>query len=412
LRTCIEDLNDQDVVAVLEADDVLAPEALTTLASAAMREDADLFYSDEESAEMPPAPRFKPDWSPILARGADIFGRAWFARVRWLRDNLGDQSVMNIGASLLRPAKNEPVSHIRRVLLSGPARAPSQSPLPSPAPSLPRANAPCATLIIPTRDRLDLLQACVNSVVAVSQRKDFEAIVIDNGSVEPRTLAFFEEVQKDQRFRVLTRPGPFNFSALCNDAAREARSESLVFLNNDTEVISADWLDRLLAWAALPEIGAVGAKLLYPDGGVQHAGVTLGIDGRAAHFQQNIARDEVGYFGRACAPHEISAVTAACLAVSKSKFDAVGGFDDQNLPIEYNDLDLCLRLSERGWKTVLEPRALLFHHESASRGASLSPDLRYSKEFAYFTKRWLHKLRDDPYFHPALSLDSLGPALG
>jgi GT2 family glycosyltransferase len=412
LRNCIEDLDDRDVVAVLEANDILAPEALAALASAAMRDDADLFYSDEESAEIPPTPRFKPDWSPILAQGADIFGRAWFARVRWLRENLGDQPIANIGASPLRPTGNEAVCHIRRVLLSGSAHAPVPGALPSPAPPSPRAHGPCATLIIPTRDRLDLLQACVNSLVEKSQRKDFEAIVIDNGSVEPRTLAFFKEMQSDRRFRVLARPGPFNFSALCNDAAREARGDSLVFLNNDTEVLSADWLDRLLAWAALPQIGAVGAKLLYGDGGVQHAGVILGIDGRAAHFQQNITRDEAGYFGRACAPHEISAVTAACLAVSRTKFDAIGGFDEQNLPIEYNDLDFCLRLSERGWMNVLEPRALLFHHESASRGGSLSPDLRYSKEFAYFTKRWLHKLRDDPYFHPALSLDSLGPALG
>jgi GT2 family glycosyltransferase len=167
-----------------------------------------------------------------------------------------------------------------------------------------------------------------------------------------------------------------------------------------------------LALAGRPDIGAVGAQLFYPDGLIQHAGVVLGIDGGAGHFQRGLGTATAGYFGSLDAPHEVSAVTAACLAVEANKFAEVGGFDEVNLPIEVNDIDLCLRLAERGWKTAIDPRAQLIHHESASRGANALLDERYSAQTAYFRARWASALRDDPYFHPALSLDALDAWLG
>ena len=156
----------------------------------------------------------------------------------------------------------------------------------------------------------------------------------------------------------------------------------------------------------------MGATLLYPDGAIQHSGVALGVDGMAGHFQRRSAADAAGYFGPAKAPREVGAVTAACLAVEARKFAAIGGFDATNLPVEANDLDLCLRLAERGWKSVIEPRVRLIHRESASRGANPMRDRRYADQIDYFRRRWIHVLRDDRYFHPALSLDSLKPALG
>ena len=161
----------------------------------------------------------------------------------------------------------------------------------------------------------------------------------------------------------------------------------------------------------LPSVGAVGAKLVFPDGTIQHAGVIVGVDGHANHFERRYAPDELGYFQRLDVPHELSAVTGACLAVAKAKFGAVGGFDAQNLPVEFSDIDLCLRLTERGWASLLEPSAVLIHYEAATRKASHDQERRYAREVAYFKARWRHRLRADPYFHPALSLDWHGAAL-
>jgi GT2 family glycosyltransferase len=183
-------------------------------------------------------------------------------------------------------------------------------------------------------------------------------------------------------------------------------------LNNDVEILHNLWLSRMLPLAAMPDVGAVGAKLLYSDGRIQHAGVVLGIDGRAGHFQRGLSAIDPGYFRSLGSPHEVSAVTAACMAVEARKFAAVGGFDEINLPVELNDVDLCLRLNARGWKTLLESRATLTHVESASRGANALLDARYHTQVAYFAERWKEELRDDPYFHPALSLDALQAALG
>jgi GT2 family glycosyltransferase len=283
-----------------------------------------------------------------------------------------------------------------------------------PPPALVRTDAtPLATIIIPTRDRLDLLVPCLDSLKQKTADNVFEVIVVDNDSTEAETRNYLESLlPQDNRFKVLSAPGPFNFSALCNKGALRARGETLIFLNNDIEVISRDWLTHLLHWSRKPDIGAVGAKLVYADNTLQHGGVVLGIDGRAAHFERNLEAAADGFFGRLNVPHELSAVTAACFAVSAAKFQSVNGFDERNLPVDLSDIDLCLRLGERGWRTVLEPRAVLYHHESASRGKKASPEILYPQEITYFKARWLHALRNDPYFHPALSLDWFRPALG
>ena len=161
-----------------------------------------------------------------------------------------------------------------------------------------------------------------------------------------------------------------------------------------------------------PDIGAVGARLLYPDGRLQHGGVTLGVGGRAAHYERLLGGDEPGYFGRLNAAREVSAATGACLAVETQKFHAVGGFDADRLPVDLNDVDLCLRLPERGWRCVLAPQATLVHRESATRGGGRGQPQRYGAEIAWFRRRWARQLGDDPYFHPSLSLDAAHPALG
>ena len=383
----------------LGAGDRLAPHALAILAARAARDGApDALYADEDALDAGGVqlrnPRFKPDWSPLFAASGYV-GQPLATRGAAWRAGGFD-------------AGSGRVSHIRRVLLT--RRDPA--PIAAGPTATPIAVRRRASLILPTRDRLDLLQPCLESLKRHPAGADFELIVIDNGSIRPDVLDYLRQIGKEPGTRVLRRPGPFNFSALCNAGAREASASFLVFLNDDVEALAPDWLGRLLVYAAEPNVGAVGAKLLYPDGRLQHGGVVLGLDGFAGHAQRALGADDPGYLGALAWPREVAAVTGACLAVEARKFFEIGGFDEARLPIEYNDIDLCLRLSEAGYVSVFEPRARLMHRESASRGANRWLDARYAGEHAFFRERWATRLRDDPYFHPALSLDALEIALG
>ncbi len=422
----LEGLSDDDIVAPIWPGDQLPAYAVAVLAEAAIQHPAsEIFYGDQEFIGPDGKygnPLLLPDWSPIFYAASPYTGGAEFFRVNVLRPFAGSMPAVDLVRSsdiISRCALHEQAaaSHIRRVMrtrIGAPTVPRATAHAPNSTGSTLRmehAEEPCATIIIPTKDRLELLECCINSFRNRAAPRDIEVIVIDNGSVQDNTRRFLAKLTQDDRFRVVARPGPFNFSRLCNDAAAEARSATLVFLNNDTEIIDEHWLKPLLYWVRQKDVGAVGAKLLYPNGGVQHAGVVVGIDGRAGHFERMLKKDDPGYFGRLCVPHEVSAVTAACLAVEKRKFDAVGGFD-ANLMVELNDIDLCLRLSEQGWKSVCTPNSFVVHHELASRGTTLRPDAIYEKEHAYFRARWMHRLRDDPFFHPALSLARLDAALG
>jgi GT2 family glycosyltransferase len=207
------------------------------------------------------------------------------------------------------------------------------------------------------------------------------------------------------------RPGRFNFSWLCNEGAAAARGDALVFLNNDIEVTEPGWLRALLAWVDRPGVGAVGARLSYPGrSGVQHDGVVLGIGGFAGHVYARRPRE--GWDGNDDAPRRVSAVTGACLAVMRAKFEAVGGFDAVDLPVDLSDVDLCLKLDQAGWGSLLVPTSRLIHRESATRGDAVKPFKQYGRERRVFRERWGERLRDDPFYHPALSLWSRGLRLG
>lgn len=425
-RELLEGLSDDDIVAPVATGDLIPAYSVAALAEAAHQYAAtDIFYGDEDFLDANgrfSAPQLRPDWSPVFCAASFYMGAAVFFRVGIARRFTDDSTALDYAApeKLAKNAlRQQPmVTHIRRVMRTRSDASALNYPG-GQAPNSQRLHAvidaalgPCATIIIPTKDEAELLRGCIESLRGKTALRNIEIIVVDNGSVEVEALHFLAELAHDQRVRVMTCPGPFNFAKLCNDAAAQARASTLVFLNNDTEVIDPHWLEPLLYWAQQSEIGAAGAKLLYPSGHVQHAGGVLGIDGRAGHFERMSVRNAPGYFGRLCLPHEVSAVTAACLAIDTRKFAAAGGFDEVNLPIELNDIDLCLRLKELGWTSVCVPDSVLIHHESASRGTTLRPDELYPEEHRYFRDRWLHRLRDDPYFHPALSLDSLGPALG
>ncbi len=229
---------------------------------------------------------------------------------------------------------------------------------------------------------------------------------MDNGSDDKSTLRYMQNLSNEGIATVIRSPGEFNYSQLNNTAAAQSQGEVLVLLNNDIEVITADWLEQLVRYAVKPEIGCVGAKLLYPDGRIQHAGVILGIHGVGAHVQRLHDRDADGYCKRLKFPQEYTAITAACLAIRKEVFDQVGGLNQKDLKVGFNDVDLCLKVKEAGYNNIWTPLAELYHHESVSRGPETSPEKarRLAKEAAYIMQRWGSILQNDPAYNPNLTL--------
>ena len=219
-------------------------------------------------------------------------------------------------------------------------------------------------------------------------------------------MCYLAEIARNSIIKVLHDPRPFNYSALNNLAVQHCKGEVLAFLNNDIEVISAEWLSEMLGHALRLEVGAVGAKLYYPNDTVQHAGVILGLAGFVEHVYRGLARNDVGYQKRAMLTQSYCAVTGACLMVKKSKYLEVGGFNEEDLPVAFNDIDLCLKLRTAGYRTIWSPYAELYHHESISRGADNTPEkkLRAAKEVAYMQKTWGDSMLQDPAYNPNLDL--------
>ena len=266
---------------------------------------------------------------------------------------------------------------------------------------------PKVSIIIPTRDGLDYLRTCVDSIFSISSYKNFEVIIVDNGSQEKETLDFFDEYQKkyDETFKVLRHDIPFNFALLNNLAAEEATGEYLLFLNNDTKVITEDWIEGMLEQAQRKSVGAVGAKLLYSDNTVQHAGVLMGVGGIAVHAHRTFPDHDGGYLCNLATINNYSAVTGACLMCSKSNFKKVGKFEEQ-LQIAYNDIDLCLKFrDELGLNNVYVPHVKLYHFESKSRGYDISEEkkVRLEKESDYMREHWSSYLEHDPCYNPNLT---------
>ena len=267
---------------------------------------------------------------------------------------------------------------------------------------------PMVTLIVPTRNGLELVRQCVESIRARTTYSNYEILIVDNGSDDPATLRYIATLVDDAVVRVLRDDRPFNYSALNNAAVAASRGSIVALVNNDIEVISPGWLNEMVSLAVQPEIGAVGAKLLYPDGTIQHAGVVTGIGGVAGHIYKHAVRAAPGYFGRAQLIGSYSAVTAACLVIRKETYLQVGGLNEKDLAVAFNDIDFCLRVREAGYRNVWTPYAELYHHESATRGYEDSPkkQRRFASEIDYMHGRWGHRLNDDPAYSPNLTLES------
>ncbi|MEN3371368.1 MAG: hypothetical protein V7609_3511 [Verrucomicrobiota bacterium] len=442
--------------ALLDQDDVYSENALALVAIEIERHpDAGLIYSDEDKIDENGTrsnPFFKTDWNPELFLGQNYINHLGVYRINLLREIGGfrekfegsqDYDLALRCVELLQPQQ---VRHIPRILYHWRMVSGSLAAIPDAKPyakeaarraiaehckrsgspgkvvpcpenieshrvihALP-APAPLASIIIPTRDSVALLQRCVESIRARTDYRPFEIIIVDNGSREEETFAFFRRVEGEKIARVLDESGPFNYSRLNNRAAAQAQGEILVFLNNDTEVDDPGWLTEMISHAARPRVGAVGARLWYPDGTLQHGGVILGLGGVAGHSFPHIPRGHPGYFNRAFLQQNCSAVTGACLVLRKAVFDELGGFDERNLGVTFNDIDFCLRATKRGYQIVWTPYANLIHHESASRGhqRTLEEQALFLKEAGYMQRVWGPRLMHDPFYNPNLSLNLPG----
>ncbi|SDN61047.1 Glycosyltransferase, GT2 family [Methylobacterium phyllostachyos] len=264
---------------------------------------------------------------------------------------------------------------------------------------------PLASLIVPTRDRLDLLRPCLDSLRSCTDWPNLEVLVCDNDSREPETLAYLRALEGEGRGHVVPCPGPFNFAAMNNAAAARARGRLLVFVNNDVEAFRPDWLMLMAREALRPGVGAVGAKLLDGEGRIQHGGIVLGTGGLVTHGHRHFPGDAAGYGAALRATHAVSAVTAACLMVEAEKFRTVGGFDAEAFPVDFNDVDLCLRLNAAGYRTLLVPAAVLHHREAASRRWTPEARTRHAREVAALKERWGPLLAQDPHYHPGFDPD-------
>ena len=440
-----------EFVALMDHDDLLAEQALYEIAAEVnAHPDTAMMYSDEDRIDAAGRrfqPYFKPDWSLDLMLGQNFFchlgvyRRSLLEQIGGLREGVvdgsqdydlalraaaacGPQRIRHIPAMLYHwRLSAKPVSYsqtqlqrcvdaARRAIADHLADAGVVDAAVLPAPGnaewtrvrwpLPPVP-PRVSVIVPTRDHAGLLARVTEGVLQRTDYPDIELLIADNDSRDPAALALLTQLEADPRVRVLPCPGAFNYSAINNAAVRAASGEVVVLLNNDIDPIDAGWLRELVSHAIRPDVGAVGAKLLFGDGRIQHAGVVLGVGAPmiAGHFGHGADQHTSGYCGQLVMTRDVSAVTGACLALRKSVFEAAGGLDADNLPVSFNDVDLCLRLREGGLRVVWTPHALLYHLESASRGPDTVPAhiARASREAAYMRLRWGEVLDSDPFYN-------------
>ena len=424
----------RDRVLVLDQGCMLVPEALATLAP---HSDASFVYADEDciDADGRCSDAFhKPAWSIDAALEQNLVGAFCATTMGALGPALDLVAPTPHAVALRLAGPGAVIRHLPVILGHGPRnfappaaavadalrRLATSDTIPESVPSdiLPNrnrirwrlANPPRVTIIIPVRDNAGLLARCTAGVLARTDYPDFEVIIADNDSTEPETLALLDALALDPRVCVLPMPGPFNYSAINNAAAARATGAVLVLLNSDVVVIGPGWLAELVGHAMRPDVGAVGAKLLFEHGAIQHAGVVLGVGsfeggpGVAGHFGLAAPADATGHGEQFVLTREVAAVTAACLAVRRDVFEAVGGLDAIDLTVALNDLDLCLRIRALGLRVVFTPYAVLYHLESASRGPDTGVNAeRFRRECRTIRDRWGPVLDADGFYNSNFS---------
>jgi O-antigen biosynthesis protein len=439
-----------DWVALLDHDDLLAEHALAWVALTLQEHPrAKLVYSDEDKVSEVGErfdPYFKCDWNRALFYSHNmithlgVYSRGLLEEIGGFRHEFVGAQDYDLALRCIERISDEQIVHIPRILYHWRVHAGSTANAEISAKpyamfageralnehfqrlgmgaraqfvghgfrahyALPE-KLPLISIVIPTRNKHDLVQVCVDSIWEKTSYPNFEILLIDNGSDEPESLACFDRLESAGKIRKLRYDKPFNYSAINNFGVANALGELICLLNNDIEVISPEWLGEMVSLALQPGTGAVGAKLLYPDETVQHAGVICGTGGWAGHAHKSFPALSHGYAGRATLINEYSAVTGACLVLTKAKFNEVGGLDEKELQVACNDVDLCLKLRAIGLHNIFTPYALLYHHESATRGYEDNPEkvARFHGELAVMHKRWGKVLTDDPCYSPNLTL--------
>lgn len=387
---------------VIKPGDRIAPGTAAAYRSMMDEYLASLIYADDDIMDgfRRKAPYFKPDWNRELFQHWDYLTGSCIVRTN--QAELEAVSTRQDWDQVLvakAAGKGEPL-HLRRMLHHRKTRPVQHLPA---KPLAIATDLPPVSIIVPTRNRVDLLRICLEGVAAATYF-EVEVIVMDNDSDDPDTLAYLAALDP-ARHRVIRHSGAFNYSAINNRGVDLAKGRLLCLLNNDIEMTETHWLATLATQALRPDVGAVGARLLYPDGLIQHAGVVIGVGNAAGHAHRFLRPDEEGYFHRHSLPQFTMAVTAACLVVEREKFLAVGGLNERDFPVAFNDVDLCLRLNQHGWQSLYEPRATLIHHESVSRGWDKDSvgAARFAAELAALKRIWKTDEIYDPYHHPQLS---------
>lgn len=429
-----------DFVAFLDHDDELAPTALSWVAQAVLEHDeVDVVYTDEDKLDRTGRrinPFLKPDWAPDLLLSFPylchllVIRRSLLDDVGGLRSEYDGSQDYDLMLRATEKARN--VHHISEVLYhwrivegstASEAMAKPWAHLASrraledalrrrgidgsvedgPGPGWYNvrrrpSRRPLVSIIVPYRDQPRLTRQCVDSLSKHTDYENWELLLVDNDSHEPETAVLKERLRETPRARMLDYPGLFNWSSINNAAAKEAEGELLLFLNNDIEAIDGGWLEAMVGHALRPEVGTVGARLLYPDGAVQHAGVVIGLGGIAGHICAGLPNDRLGYMGMAKLTTNCSAVTGACMLTRTELFASLGGFDEA-MVVAFSDIDYCLRLRQAGYLHVFTPLAELVHHESRSRGFANDRE-----EVSLFFPRWRSLIEDrDPYLNRNLS---------
>lgn len=441
-----------DYVTFLDHDDALAPSALYWMARALIENpDLDLLYSDEDKIDEAGErydPHFKPDWTLELLRAQNyichlaVYRRSLLIEFGGLRVGYEGSQDHDLALRATDRSRSERIAHIPKILYHWRAIQGSSARDGAAKPYAVRAGAravsdhlkrvhaaaevevnpagfqvrwalpqppPHVVVIIPTRDRVQLLRRAVDGVLDGTDYPGLSLMIVDNDSTEPETITYLDALEREGRARVIRMPGPFNYSAFNNAAVHQSDAPLLCFLNNDTEPKVRGWLAEMVSHALRDDVGVVGAKLLYPDDTVQHAGLHLAGAAGAKHIHTHIKEIDPGYWNRAIMTQALSAVTGAAMVMRRTVFDEIGGFDGDNFPVDFSDVDLCLRAGAAGYQTIWTPHAVLYHHESASRGTFVSRE----KELAYraaqkaMQERYGEKLHRDPYSNPNLDLEAL-----
>lgn len=419
----------------LLSDDSVSDSLARVLGAALSRwSDADIIYwdEDERTLEGPARPWIKPQWDPLLHKARDCLGGASAVRIEAAMAVLAQhpqlpataeglarlqQGMLDAGARphhvplvlTHRTAPTDRVEHWASFVrahwpdwqVGTKSQAPGFAQVLPPEPD----TWPSVSIIIPARDRPDLMQSCLSGLARLRYPGPVEIIVVDNGSSDAAMLALLAAAQENRTIRVLRDDGPFNFSRLNNIAAASSSHEYLCLLNNDVEPCDGDWLNAMMRHCIQPAVGAVGARLLYPNGRIQHAGVALGVGNAAGHVQRGVepaSRDHCSWHS---VSRQVSAVTAACLLVARHHYEAVGGLDADGFAVAFNDVDFCLKLQARGLANIWCAEATLFHAESCSRPHDMRRDQRerFERELRLLQARWHTAVCNDPHHSPLFS---------